>query len=124
VAVGRPRVRLLGAGQQPTTRWACRGPQTERAVDVQPCPVLAAASCDARERVERSGVDFPGLGADDRRAGVAGRESRMQSVRAHAALLVGRYDLDVLAQPEQPAGDADGDVCVLPGQDADPRRTL
>jgi hypothetical protein len=40
----------------------------------------------------------------------------MQSVRVHAALLVGRYDLDVLAQPEQPAGDADGDVCVLPAR--------
>jgi hypothetical protein len=33
---------------------------------------------------------------------------RAQRVGAHAATVVGRYDLDAVAQPEQPAGEVDG----------------
>jgi hypothetical protein len=89
VSVGRPGVRLLDAGDQLAQTRRRRGPETERAVDVQPCTPLTNELTDRREGIAGARVDVASLGADDRRSRRRG-EGPFQRVRTYAALRVGR----------------------------------
>ena len=124
VGVDRPGV---GGGRAVGEVRAARGsrrPQTERAVDVAPGAVRAAGRDDLGERVERARVHVAGLGADDGREVGAGQRLA-ERAGAHAALAVGRHELDGVApEPEQPQRVEHGDVRLLAGQHAQPRRAL
>ena len=61
------------------------GPQAERPVDMHPRTALARPFDDLGERIERAGVDFAGLSADDDRPLNVGKFRGN-----HAALIVGR----------------------------------
>ena len=81
------RVGALGAGDQMPEGRRRRGPQSERAVDVEPGAGLCGRIRDQLERVDRPRVHVPGRRADDRRA-LELPKRRAQRVGKHPALVV------------------------------------
>ena len=117
--VGDPGVGELDAAQQVAEPCACRRPQPEGAVHVQPRAVLRGGRCDLFERVEGAGVDLARLRADDRR-----RVVRLQRVAEgtciHPSLVVGG-DRRRSAEPEQAERAVDRDVPLVAHEHAHAR---
>ena len=103
--------------RQPGAR---RGPEPERAVDVDPGAVRVGDGDDRLEVVERSRVHLAGLRADDQRLPGVG-EHAVQELGAHPPLVVHRHD-ELLgpSDPEQPKRAGQRHVALLP--DDDPKR--
>ena len=89
VAVGRPRVGLVDAGDERRAGARSRRPQPERAVDVHPRVVAVRQVADRAEVLERARVHVAGLRRDDRRRRPGSRaSSRSSSSRDDAPLVV------------------------------------
>ena len=112
VRVRRPRVRAFDAFHELPERRRGGGPQPERTVDVQPRTCFAGTVCDRIDVVERTGVHFARLGADDRRP-VVDREL----IDDQPPLVVGGHHVG-RAHPEQPQRAVDGDVALRSDDDA------
>jgi hypothetical protein len=79
---------------------------------------------DRADRIARTGADIAGLCAHNQRAARV-RECRHESIHAHAALIVHRHDLDlVAAEPEISQCANRRDVRFGANQHAHPRRAL
>ncbi len=98
VRVGRAGVGALDAADVVAQRIACRRPQAERAIDVQPRAVRRGEIGDGVDRIERARVHVAGLRADNRRAALR-LQRRGQRIRLHPALIVG-CDAHQLARAE------------------------
>ncbi len=123
VRVGRPGVRALRAGRERPQRRRRRGPQPERAVDVEPRAGLRRRVGDRVEVVARAGVHLAELGAHDRRP-AAGGELGAQRVDEQPPLAVGGNLADAArAEPDEPERAAERPVPLRAGEHADRRRT-
>src|ERR1700693_2216069 len=105
---GQPPVRISapGVGQLHTVEkraLAATGatPQSEGAVDVQPRATLMSGSRDVGKRIDRAGVHFACLRANDGRPGHAAQNAT-KLVGAHAALYIGWNLLQPPAEAEHP----------------------
>ena len=122
MGVGRPRVGRGVTLDEVRQLRARRGPEAERAVDVDPRAVRVGDGDDRLEVVERSGVHLAGLCADDRRP-VHVRQDTFEKLGAHSALVVDRHDeLLGATDSEQPQRAGERHVALLPDHDAERRR--
>ena len=99
-------------------------PEAKRAVDMHPCAACVRARDNLRERIAGTRADVAGLRAHDRRL-VAAAEYDFERVRAHATLIVDRYQFNLLAAESEMAQGADGrDVHFVAGDHAHARSPL
>ncbi len=100
VGVGRPGVGGIHAADPVAQRGHGRGPDPERAVDVDPGAALVRDRDQPVERIEGPGIHVAGLAADDDRA-IDRRERFAQRLGTHPALIVRGDPPDALALTPQ-----------------------
>ena len=125
VAVARPRVGQLDAAHELGRARARRGPEPERAVDVEPRPGAVGRGGRCGEVVTRAGVHVAGLRADDRRAGLSAPRRHRQRLGVHRP--VGESGNDrhrAFAEAEQAHGPVDRRVALRADDDAHRRRAV
>ncbi len=124
VPVGRPRIGVRKAGDEPAIRGRGGGPQAEGSVDVQPRAVLARELADFDQRIARAGVHVPDLRTDNRRTRRR-RQRPLERVGPHASLLVGRDAHDrAAADTNHPARGVDRGVRFFAGDNRQRRGAL
>ena len=124
VRVGRPGVRALDAAHLLPKGRRSSGPETERAVDVEPGTMPLAEVGDLVEGIERSSVDLPGLRADDRRP-VEPREGFGEGRGDHPTLLVGADpNRGLPAEAQEAQGGEHRHVRLLPNDHVELRGAL
>ncbi len=122
VRVRGPRVGQFVPSHEVACAFRSACPQTERAVDVNPSPLLVSQWDGGREIVERTRVHIAGLQGHDRRP-VVGGKCVGQSVDPDSALLVG-CDRFGCAETQVPQRQVHRVVAFLADEDPHPGRPL